>query len=207
METLAGICGSPGITDGAIGVGKLLFPYTIDIDIKNRGRLLILDIQQNALRFLLFYTKELGTVIQSGFNQPISMEWTDSGTLLVANRHYISEVRWENDSSVTNEMIVGSNSSGDKYGFFSNSRFTFPCHIERAGINQYYVTDFNNKYVQLSSEKVGYVCFDYEGICRSESSKLQGLPKVVLKEGDDVYITFDRNIYKYKTNRKPTKHD
>lgn len=77
---------------------KVAKPGKIELDIRNPNRLLFTDYRDNALKYVDIQTRQVGTVIDSGFSRPRQMVWAGN-TLLVTNDYYISQVSWANDGS------------------------------------------------------------------------------------------------------------
>jgi len=192
----AGNCGSKGYIEGKPGIGRLNYPQSIEIDVANQSRLLVIDQYNSALRSVELDTGELGTVIQSGFVRPAGMVW--AGTkLLVANENYISQVTWLSNGSVTNNMVAGSVRNGYRDGSFQESKFGYPNNLEKVGPGVYVVVDHFNKALRLldfNEQTVGPVCIYGERPC-STSSKLPNSPLSVLKVRNDVYVGLWRDIY------------
>jgi len=198
LRTLAGTCGSEGYVEGGVGTGRLRYPFSIEIDVRNPDRLLITDNQNHALRSVDLHTGELSTIINSGFRYPSYLVWADN-KLLVSNEHHISQVSWDADGSVTNIKLAGSLSHGYVDGSFNTSRFYYPLGITRVGYNMYLVADTGNKVLRLldlNSKQVGPVCFDGETSC-TNSSQFPDYPFSIQKIGEDVYVGMQsEGIYK-----------
>jgi len=198
LRILAGKCDNRGYVEGGVGTGRLYTPHSIEIDVRNPDRLLVTDCSNHALRSVDLHTGELSTVINSGFRYPSYVAWADN-KLLVSNHHYISQVSWDADGSVTNIKLAGSLSDGYVDGSFNTSRFGYPLGITRVGYNMYLVADRDNKVLRLldlNSKQVGPVCFDGETSC-AISSQLPDYPRSILTVGEDVYVGIpDKVIYK-----------
>jgi len=100
LRDMAGTCDSRGYADGKVGTGMLLQPQSVEIDIRNPGKLLVTDSSNNSLRSVDIDSGELGSLNVTGFNSPKGMMWLNN-ELLVTNDHYVSQVRWYNDGSIT----------------------------------------------------------------------------------------------------------
>jgi len=198
VRTLAGTCGRWGYVEGGVGTGRLNGPFSVEIDVRNPDRLLVTDRYNHALRSIDLHTGELSTVINSGFNHPRYVVWADN-KLLVSNYHYISQVSWGADGSVTNIKLAGSLSYVYVDGSFNTARFYSPLGITRVGYNMYLVADRDNMVLRLldfNSKQVGPVCFDGETSC-TISSQLPDYPRSILKVGEDVYVGMSsKGIYK-----------
>jgi len=199
LSTLAGTCGSRGYREGAAGWGLMQYPESVEIDMKNPGRVLVTDSSNQAIRSVDLETGVLRTVIRSGFDYPRGMIWFGD-TLLVTNLHYISQVTWSSsEDDPTNEQIIGSSSQhGISDGSFSTAQFESPNIISKLTESLYLVTDYNFeglKLLDFKNEYVGPVCFQGESPCEA-SSELPSELRSVHVDGDDVYIGASQNIYK-----------
>jgi len=198
IKVMAGSCGTDGYKEGGVGVGQLYFPWGVQIDVRNPGKLLVTDHSNNALRSVDMKTGELSTVINTGFNYPSGLLWAGR-QLLVASAHYISQVSWSSNGTVSNTLLAGSTTSyGDVIGSFDNAKFTNPYDIEEVTDNLYLVADLGNRKLKLMDMKkriVGPVCFKGEDSC-TESSLLPAGPYSLLNVGGAIYVGMYKNIYK-----------
>lgn len=110
IDTLAGVAGEPGFADGA--PGQLDTPYRVRVD---GERLLIADVNNNAIRALDPVTGELSTVLGRGETEgllsgPYGVHPTGDGGFVVADsgNHVIRYVRA--DGSV--QTVAGTGSAG-----------------------------------------------------------------------------------------------
>jgi len=180
-------------------VGQLSYPYGVQIDIRNPGKLLVTDQFNHALRSVDIETGELSTVIDTGFNQPVGLLWAGK-QLLVTNWHqYISQVSWSSNGTVSNTLFAGSiRRSGDMTGSFDIAKFANPHEIEKVTDNMYLVSDYKNKKLKLMDMKkriVVPVCFKGEDPC-TKSSLLPHRPFALLNVGGAIYVGMDSEIYK-----------
>jgi len=198
LRTLAGTCDSEGYVEGGVGTGRLHWPHSVEIDVRNPNRLLVTDYFNQALRSVDLHTGELSTIINSGFRYPKYVVWADN-KLLVINTNYIFQVSWVDNGSVRNIKLAGSSSDGYVDRSFNTFRFGFLQGIARVGYNMYLVADYGNKVLRLldlNSKQVGPVCFDGETSC-TNSSQLPDYPYSILIVGEDVYVgMLSKGIYK-----------
>jgi len=200
IKVMAGSCGTHGYKEGRIGVGQLHYPYEVQIDVRHPGKLLVTDHYNHVIRSVDMKTGELSTVINTGFNYPTGLLWAGRQLLVVNLFHYISQVSWSSDGTVSNTLLAGSTSEGDVIGSFDNARFASPQDIEKLSDNLYMVTDYGNRKLKLMDMKkriVGPVCFKSEDPC-TESSLLPNYnyPTALWNVGGAIYVGMDRNIYK-----------
>jgi len=161
--------------------------------------LLIADENNHALRSVDLLTGELSTISKMGFNFPKGLAWFGN-KLLVANEHYISQVTWLSNGSVTNNQVAGAKKNSYVDGSFNLATFGYPREIIKVLANKYIVCDFYNGILRLmdfESKLVVPVCFNGENICK-KSSQLPHRPLSVLKVEDDIYIGMRDGIYRVK---------
>jgi len=198
IKVMAGSCGTYGYNEGGVGVGQLMYPWGVQLDVRNPGKLLVADENNNAIRSVDIKTGELSTVINTGFRYPLNLMWAGR-QLLVASAQYISQVSWSSNGTVSNTLLAGSTtSSGDVIGSFDNARFDNPNDIEEVADNLYLVADTDNiklKLMDMKKRIVGPVCFKGEDPC-TESSLLPYRPYSLLNVGGAIYVGMYRNIYK-----------
>jgi len=198
IKVMAGSCGTNGYKEGGVGVGQLHFPYGVQIDVRNPGKLLVTD-ENSALRSVDMKTGELSTVINTGFSHPNGIQWAGKQLLVANSFQYISQVSWSGDGAVSNTLLAGSTTSwGDVIGSFDIARFSSPYDFEEVADNMYLVADAGNKKLKLMDMKkriVGPVCFKGEDPC-TESSLLPHEPFALLNEGGEIYVGMKKNIYK-----------
>jgi len=198
INVMAGSCGTRGYKEGGVGVGQLYSPWGVEINVRNPGKLLVTDNDNNALRAVDMKTGELSTVINTGFNHPSGFLWAGRQLLIVNYHHYISQVSWSSNGTISNTLLAGSTSDGDVIGSFDNATFDLPYGIEKLSGNLYLVADLENKKLKLMDmEKriVGPVCFKGEDPC-TESSLLPGGPAALLNVGGEIYVGMHQKIYK-----------
>ena len=82
----AGVCDIKGFVDGASA--KFNGPWSIELDERNPGHLLITDLSNDALRSVDVTSGTVSTVIRTGFNYPTALTWYKT-RLLVCNVNYI----------------------------------------------------------------------------------------------------------------------
>ena len=85
-RVLAGTCGTKGLVDGASA--KFHDPWSIELDERNPGHLLITEFSNNALRSVDVASGTVSTVTRTGFNSPRGLTWYKT-RLLVCNVNYI----------------------------------------------------------------------------------------------------------------------
>jgi len=198
IKVMAGSCDTYGYKEGGVGVGQLYYPWEVQIDVRNPGKLLVTDEHNNALRSVDMKTGELSTVINTGFSHPSGFLWAGRQLLVANHYHYISQVSWSSNERVSNTLLTGSSSSGDVIGSFDIARFTKPHDIEEMADNLYLVADTENKKLKLMDMKkkiVGPVCFKGEDPC-TESSLLPDVPQSLLNVGGAIYVGMRQHIYK-----------
>jgi len=198
IKVMAGSCGTFGYKEGGVGVGQLSYPYGVQIDVRNPGKLLVTDQSNNAIRSVDMKTGELSTVINTGFRYPGGLQWAGRQLLVVNWYQYISQVSWSSNGTVSNTLLAGSTSRGDVIGSFDNARFYNPYDIEEVTDNLYLVADLNNKKLKLMDMKkriVGPVCFKGEDPC-TKSSLFPDRPFSLLNVGGAIYVGTKKNIYK-----------
>jgi len=198
IRVMAGSCGTGGHKKGGVGVGQLRYPWGVQIDVRNPGKLLVTDEYNSALRSVDMKTGELSTVINTGFSYPRGLQWAGRQLLVANHNSYISRVSWSSNETVSNTLLAGSTSHGDVIGSFDNARFSYPYDIEEVTDNQYLVVDYRNKKLKLMDMKkriVGPVCFKGEDPC-TESSLLPHGPSALLNVGGEIYVGLAPNIYK-----------
>jgi len=198
INVVAGSCGTSGYKEGGLGVGQLSYPWGVQIDVRNPEKLLVTDQNNNALRSVDIKTGELSTVINTGFNTPRGFLWAGR-QLLVANRnHYISQVSWSSNGTISNTLLAGSTSSGDVIGSFEIARIAYPYDIEEVTDNLFLVAEGGNRKLKLMDMKkriVGPVCFKGEDPC-TESSLFPDKPSALLNVGEAIYVGMYQKIFK-----------
>jgi len=197
IKVMAGSCGTNGYKEGGIGVGQLNLPWGVKIDVRNPGKLLVTDKSNNAVRSVDMKTGELSTV-NTGFGYPVGILWAGRQLLVVNLFHYISQVSWSSNGTVSDTLLAGLKSRGDVIGSFDIARFYNPYNIEEVSDNLFLVADYNNRKLKLMNMKkriVGPVCFKGEDLC-TESSLLPDRPFALLNVGGVIYVGMVRNIYK-----------
>jgi len=198
IKVMAGSCSAGGYKEGGVGVGRFTDPWGVQIDVRNPGKLLVTDYNNDALRSVDMKTGKLSTVINTGFSYPRGLQWAGR-QLLVANKyHYISQVSWFSNGTVSNTLLAGSTSRGDVIGSFDIARFYNPYDIEEVTDNLYLVADTENKKLKLMNMKrriVGPVCFKGEDPCTWSSLFPHG-PWSLLNVGGAIYVGMPKKIYK-----------
>jgi len=198
IKVMAGSCGTNGYKEGGVRVGQLSYPWGVQIDVRNPGKLLVTDQRNHAVRSVDMKTGELSTVINTGFSDPVGILWAGR-QLLVANSVYTSQVSWSGNGTVSNTLLAGSTTSrGDVIGSFENARFDYPYDIEKLSGNLFLVADTENfklKLMDMKKRIVGPVCFKGEDPC-TESSLLPNRPLSLLNEGGAIYVGMVKKIYK-----------
>jgi len=198
-KILAGTEDSKGFQDGGVGVGMFYLPWQVKVDIRNWGKLLVTDQLNNALRSVDLDTGVVETVIQSGFNNPQGLEWAADNKLLITNHfHYISEVEWLDNGTVSGNVLAGSNEHGDVNGPFSEARFKMLYDIERFKGDKYLVADFESrklKLIDVKKQTVSPFCFENERSCVT-SSTLPYHPLSILNFEGEIFVGMRKDIYK-----------
>jgi len=199
VKILAGTEDSKGFQDGGVGVGMFYLPWQVKVDIRNWGKLLVTDQFNNALRSVDLDTGVVETVIQSGFTHPQGLEWAADNKLLITNHyHYISEVEWLDNGTVSSKVLTGSNEYGQVNGAFSEARFKMLYDIEKYKSNKYLVADFEIRRLKLIDVKkrtVSPVCFENENPCVA-STYLPYHPLSILNFEEDIFVGMHRDIYR-----------
>jgi len=198
IKVMAGSCGTRGYREGGVGVGQLYNPWGVQIDVRNPEKLLVTDESSHALRSVDIKTGELSTVINAGFSDPLGFQWAGRQLLVANYYHYISQVSWSSNGTVSNTLLAGSTSKGDVIGSFDNARFSYPDDIEEVADNLFLVAEAENRKLKLMDMKkriVGPVCFKGENPC-TESSLLPQGPTALLNVGGAIYVGMYGRIYK-----------
>jgi len=198
IKVMAGSCGTRGYKEGGVGLGQLYYPWGVQIDVRNPGKLLVTDQFNQALRSVDMKTGELSTVINTGFRYPTGLLWAGRQLLVVNLFHYISQVSSSSNGTVSNTLLAGSTSDGDVIGSFDIAGFASPHDIEEVTDNLFLVADRGNRKLKLMDMKkriVGPVCFKGEDPC-TESSLLPDRPWSLLNVGGAIYVGMRQNIYK-----------
>jgi len=125
ISQFAGTCQSVGHRDGRVGYAQLYYPYQMLLDKTSPTTLIVSQSRPSSsyayLRSIDINTGTAGVLVSSGLNYPGSMTWDESENVLyVANNYYIAKITWSTKSVQT---LVGSTSSGNIVGSFSQSRF------------------------------------------------------------------------------------
>jgi len=198
LRDMAGTCDSRGYADGKVGTGMLLQPQSVEIDIRNPGKLLVTDSSNNSLRSVDIDSGELGSLNVTGFNSPKGMMWLNN-ELLVTNDHYVSQVRWYNDGSITNFIITGSTSYGtNSVGYFSNTRYYYPQEFAKLKENLVIIADSYSRQLKLldfNQRLVRPVCIEPVNSCGSYGSTMDSNLYSVLKVDDKLYVGMSNGIY------------
>lgn len=150
IVTLAGVCGTYGNSDGTPGLFHE--PWGVEIDNRDRDKILVLENLNNALRSVDIVFGEVITVCTAGFYRPKNMAWYNDH-LLVTNDHFISRVVWWRNSSVINTRIIGTPPEsfqwGSQDGHFNVSRFFHPREIQHFLGDLFLVADSKNHKLRL----------------------------------------------------------
>jgi len=136
ISQFAGTCQSAGHRDGRVGYAYFYNPRQMLLDKTSPTTLIVSQHRSSSsyayLRSIDINTGTAGVLVSSGLNYPLGMSWDESRNILyVANSNYIAKITW---STKVVQTLVGSTSSGNIVGSFSQSRFNTPADI--ALINQ-----------------------------------------------------------------------
>jgi len=121
----AGTCRSSGYRNGRVGYAYLYYPYQMLLDKTSPTTLIVSQSLASSsyayLRSVDIDTGYAGVLVSSGLNYPRGMMWDENENVLyVTNFYYIAKITWSTKSVQT---LVGSTSSGNIVGSFSQSRF------------------------------------------------------------------------------------
>ena len=186
-RVIAGECGVSGYIDGISA--RFDCPWGIEVDERNPGRLLITDGANNALRSVDVTSGTVTTVIRTGFIFPTGLTWYH-GRLLASNFHYISEVTWTFDGTVTNSILTGNRNSGYRDGAFTGAQFYIPFDLRQWRDGIFLVADYNNKRLRLldmTNKNVLPVCIGSTTNCTTSTS-LSINPSSLLIGNNTVYV-------------------
>jgi len=131
ISQFAGTCQSAGHRNGRVGYAHLSYPRKMLLDKTNPTTLILSQKQASSayayLRSIDINTGTAGVLVSSGLNYPRGMAWDENEDILyVANWHYIAKITWSTKSA---ETLVGSTSSGNIVGDFSQSLLNLPTGI------------------------------------------------------------------------------
>ena len=189
-----GTCDASGFVDGRSA--KFSFPFSVEIDERNPGHLLVTDHRNHALRSFEVTSGAVSTVIKTGFNYPKGLTWYD-GHLLVSNNHYISEVSWSSNGAVSNNKLTTTTTYGYKNGDFSIAQFEYPHEIKQIREGLFLVADQGNSKLRLlnmSTRKVLPVCISFSAPCTTGTTL--SYPLFILVSEEEVYVGGYKEIHK-----------
>ena len=202
-RVIAGECGVSGYVDGVSA--RFNFPWGVEVDERNPGYLLITEYDNNALRSVDVASGTVSTVIRTGFDYPTGLTWYN-GRLLVSNNHYISEVTWTSDGTVTNNILTGNRSFGYRDGAFTGAQFHYPSDIHQWRDGFFLVADSDNtglRLLDMTKRKVLPVCIGFTTNCTTSTS-LFVYPHSLLISNNTVYVAGAGNgIFKLVSTHVP----
>ena len=194
-NVLSGTCGTKGFVDGASA--KFYGPWSMELDERNPGHLLVTDMENRALRSVDVTTGTVSTVIRTGFYQPSGLTWYN-GRLLVCNFNYISEVSWSANGVVSNNKLTATTAGGYRDGDFSTAQFNFPYEIQQVKDGLFLVADDHNKMIRLLdmiNKKVLPVCIGSTTNCTTSTVLSINLFSLLISN-NIVYVGEDQGILK-----------
>ena len=194
---LAGACTTAGSANGKSG--RFNSPWGVVLDPRDPNKLFVTDNSNKALRSVLINTGEISTVI-SGLNYPRGLRWNfDKTSLLITNAHYIGEVKFDGQGSVTkNVILAGSTLYGNVDGTPSQARFAFPHDIASLLKGVEVVADYSNARLRIIDTNINQTHTIW---LSGATSALNTNAVSVLPVDDDLYFAYSRIIYKLSGNK------